>query len=117
MGYMRHHAILVTTWKEEYAAAAHEVAERHCKSVSPVQESAINGYLSFAVFPDGSKEGWDESEEGDKGRAGLIAWLDSQRHSDGSSPFDWVEVQYGDDKRDTLVCAHSDEKHRHEVRR
>jgi hypothetical protein len=77
----------------------------------------INGYWSFAVFPDGSKEGWEASTEGDTGRAAFIAWLDAQRYSDGSSPFNWVEVQYGDDEEITEVTAHSDEKRRKKVRR
>jgi len=81
-------------------------------SVSEVVESPTNSRFSFAVFPDGSKEGWEQSNVGDAQRANLIKWLDRQRYEDGSSPFDWVEVQYGDDNKVTMVIAHSDEEAR-----
>jgi len=122
MGYMRHHGILVTAFNEVQAKAAHAMASAHCIAgghplVSPLHGEVVNGYWSFAVFPDGSKEGWEASAEGDTGRTALISWLDAQRYEDGSSPFDWVEVQYGDDEEITEVTAHSDEKRRKKVRR
>lgn len=102
MGYMRHHAILVSTEigdiYEAYAVAEH----LGCK-LSPVTESTINGVLSFAVFPDGSKEGWEESNTGDLQRKQLKQWLQAQKYEDGSSPFDWAEVQYGDDDGDNRI--------------
>jgi hypothetical protein len=74
--------------------------------------SPINAYSSFMVATDGSKEGWSESDAGDARRKAFIAWLDTQRFEDGSTPFRWVEVQYGDEEGETVVCAHSDEKQR-----
>ncbi len=39
----------------------------------------INGYLSFFVAPDGSKEGWSESQNGDEAREKLTLWLDAEK--------------------------------------
>lgn len=111
MGYMRHHAFLVTTFDQGRAQAAHEKAMGiFGQLVSELNESIVNGYYSFAIFPDGSKEGWGTSDQGDEGRALFRNWLELQRYEDYSSPYDWVwvEVQYGDDNRETRIVADSD---------
>jgi|SRR5216683_3332841 len=106
MGYMRHHAIVVTSYNEKNIKAAHEKAlEIFGDSVTAM----TNGYCSFFIAPDGSKEGWDTSESGDECRTLFIGWLNEQRFEDRSSSFDWVEVQYGDDENETIICRHSDE--------
>jgi hypothetical protein len=117
MGYMRHHAVLVTSWDNKPIEQAHalavELARRygmHESVVSPLSAEVVNGYRSFAVFPDGSKEGWEESQLGDAMRAGLVAHLDSQRHTDGSTPFRWCLVQYGDDDGDNRMLRHDNER-------
>jgi hypothetical protein len=110
MGYMRHHAILITTFSEEDIKSAHEKAvEIFGDTVSEVRESKINGYRSFAVFPDGSKEGWTDSDAGDSQRAQFVAWLNEHRYEDNSTSYDWVEVQYGDDNHETKIINDSDE--------
>ena len=109
MGYMRHHGMLVTTFDKEKAEAAHQKArEIFTFLVSEIRESVINGYYSFAIFPDGSKEDWDDSDLGDGNRAFFKAWLETQRHEDRRTSLDWVEVQYGDDDWDTKIIADSD---------
>lgn len=114
MGYMRHHAICITSCSADYINAAKEEAERLGCTVAGPTPKAINGYRSIFVAPDGSKEGWDDSAEGDRRRAELIDWLHGQAFSDGSSMLDWVEVQYGDDDMETKVCRDSDERCRAE---
>jgi hypothetical protein len=110
MGYMRHHAIVVTGMHGDWIDRAHAEAARIFPWVSPISDEGVNGAKSFFVPPDGSKEGWGESDEGDARRAQFIAWLNAQRYEDQSSPLDWVEVQYADDNLETLVCRHSDER-------
>src|SRR5688500_16035129 len=110
MGYMRHHAVPLTSWDDHTLTEAHslpkdlllqyEVSE---SVLSPVTAGASNGYRSFAVFPDGSKEGWRASAEGDGFRGTFVEYLDAQRHSDGSSNLDWCVVQYGDDDNDNRM--------------
>lgn len=100
MGWMCHHTIVVTSWKEELLTEAHAKAVELGCTASPITPVGVNGYRSFAAFfvaPDGSKEGWDRSDIGDVQRLGLLAWMDQQRYEDGSTALDWVEVQFGED--------------------
>lgn len=120
MGYMRHHAIVVTSWSkhiEQAHAKAHEVFDSEDfpfwtpsadSLVSPIINSLTNGFSSFFIAPDGSKSGWDTSDIGNNRRGEYIAWLEDQRYDDLSSPFDWVEIQYGDDDKNTRVTRDSD---------
>jgi len=80
--------------------------------VTPVVETQMNGYHSFLIAPDGSKEGWEESNAGDARREGWKAWARSQVYDDGSTALKWVEVQYADDNLDTRIVADSDEEMR-----
>jgi hypothetical protein len=113
MGYMCHHAIIVTAG--DYDKADHDLRAAHAKaielgcSVTPITEKVTNGYRSFLVAADGSKEGWPESDRGDSQRAELIAFMETTRYEDLSGPLDWVEVQYGDDDGETKIMRHSDE--------
>lgn len=110
MGYMRHHAIIVTSWNPIRIREARDRAVTlFGKTVSPVVPSSINEYESFFVAPDGSKEGWSESDKGDEERAVFVSWLDAQRYDDHSTWFSWVVVQYGDDEGETRIDRHSDE--------
>ena len=120
MGYMRHHAIVVTSWNSDAIAKAHAEATRVfnviaglpgddlAECVSPVVGSAVNGYRSFFIAPDGSKEGWATSDVGDGARAEFVAWLDAQQYEDRSAYLNWVEVQYGDEEGQTLIVNDSD---------
>jgi hypothetical protein len=117
MGYMRHHAIIVsgTSYQDTTVEQAHKKAceiwgESAPQQVTHILHSRINGYDSFAILPDGSKEGWEDSNTGDERRNAFIAWMESCRYKDRSSPLGWVEVQYDDDEWDTRVTRHSDER-------
>lgn len=69
MGLMRHHAIVVTSWQTETIHEVHELAvATFGRLVTPIVESYTNGYLTFFVGPDGSKEGWDTSDAYDRKR-------------------------------------------------
>jgi len=124
MGYMRHHAIVVTSWRTEplppfvrdradhpTLVQVHGKAQELCGHlVSPILGPFTNGYASFFIAPDGSKEGWDESETGAANRLAFLNWLRQFRFEDGSSYYDWVEVQFGDDEWETKVTADSDSR-------
>ncbi len=110
MGYIRHHTIVVTSWGEHIQPAhAKALGLFGLGAVSPIIDSDRNDYRSFFVAPDGSKEGWDESDDGDTRRAAFIDWLRAQYYGDGSTSVSWVEVQYADDERETKVCGSSDD--------
>lgn len=123
MGYMRHHAIVVTSWDKEALTKAHAQAQKMfdpvsaaCVSkgssvVSAVVDAGLNGYRSFLIAPDGSKEGWPESDAYDLARAEFVKWLNAQRHEDGSTLLQFAEVFFGDSgKERAAVLATSDDK-------
>jgi len=99
MGYMRHHAIIVTGFqKEEIFAAYTEASMMALHPCSPIGP-CVNGYHSFFIPPDGSKEGWEDSLEGDRKRDEFVALLKAKKE-EGKWFFTWAEVQYGDDNGD-----------------
>jgi hypothetical protein len=106
MGYIKHNAIIVTSWKPEMVEQTRAKAEELGMVVSAMAKSRVNGYSSILVAPDGSKEGWEDSAAGDAQRAALRAWLHSQRYEDGSSSMEWCEVSYGSDDQSAEVVTH-----------
>lgn len=97
MGHIVHHAIIVTSSREELFDAAYDIARKIFPYVSPIAPSGINAVRSFFIPPDGSQSGWEGSEAGDARRDEFVQWLEAQRHSDRSSGLKWVEVSYGED--------------------
>ncbi len=97
MGYMVHHAIIVTSEFRDRIMEAHVYAQTVFIEVSMIIRGTANNSCSFFVPPDGSKEGWNESEYGDDRREEFVGYLRAQ---DGLS---WVEVQFGDDEGDNHV--------------
>jgi hypothetical protein len=111
MGYIAHDAVLVTL--SDYVQDRH--AEPSMPDVDAFRASLpeewrplvvgpikalINGYISYAFLPDGSKEGWPPSDAGDEYRDQFAA-LFSFTYEDGSSPFDVVRVRFGGDDWET----------------
>lgn len=88
MGYRRHHAIIVTGCDLKQV---HKKAKKIFPQVSEILPPLINFTESFFIPPDGSKEGWADSNEGDDRRQEFIIYLHRKT-------CDWVEVQYGDDE-------------------
>jgi hypothetical protein len=117
MGYMRHHAIIVTGHGEVIVKARTKALEierevfprdSRIRIVSPLSEVMVNGYQSFVIYPDGSKEGWDISDYGDAIRSRWLGWTEDQRDNDGCARFHWAEVVFGDEDGPTRVSASSD---------
>lgn len=93
MGTIQHHTIIVTGEESRVAAARKRAQaafrDTHAR-VSPVAVAMLNGTASFAVFPDASKEGWAESDDGDAARATFRDWLKE------AGTVSWVEVAFGE---------------------
>ena len=115
MGYIKHNAIIVTGWQEgkvlEARNKAIEIFE-DCfsgeptakpygsKLISEIIPGLINGQSSFFIAPDGSKEGWETSQNGDTAREQFCKWLDSEQ----DNYCDYIEVRFGgDDDYETIV--------------
>lgn len=99
MGWFRNHVIVVQG-DPDLVQAAHAEAARIFPQVSEVITDRHNFKLSFFVPPDGSKEGWAESDHGDTNRREFVAWLRRQVHDDGTAKLQWAEVEFGCSERD-----------------
>lgn len=110
MSHVLHHAIVLTTYDEKRIRAARRHAIAREMSVSDVVRSPFEVYYSLLIGPDGSGEGWPDSDKGDRKRDEFLAWLDAQRFEDGSSPYYWFVVRYGDEP--TRIEAHYHERKR-----
>ncbi len=108
---IRHHAIIVTTANANLLFECYAQAQQLGCQISNIVASCDGHFMSFLVAPDGSSERGGMSHDEDAHRDRLIRWMDQRRDADGDSPFSWVEVQYGDDERQTRVVRHSDEEH------
>ena len=110
MGYIKHHAIVVTGTYGDWAAKAKAEAVKvfsGTASVTSLTGPDLNDTRSFMVAPDGSKEGWEGSDKGDAARDRFIEYLRSQQCEDGSSPLSWAEVVLGSDDREAHVERHT----------
>lgn len=121
MGVISHHFIVVAASYGNFAEEAHRKAVQIFGDpsdglVSPLSSSVTNGSQSFCIFPDGSKEGWGASDDGDARRDEFIGWLNRQRYSDGSTPYKWAEVEVGEcGTEDANDCGASVRRHYFEV--
>ena len=117
MSYTIHDAIIVTTHRMEAAISAREQALLFGLSATDIVESGVNGWMTFLIVPDGSKEGWPESDKGAAAREQWVAWAREQWKAAASPPFDggaflhFVHVAYGDthDEEPKLVDWQPDE--------
>lgn len=117
MGTIRHHAIVVTSHdldhlKEAHAKAVELFATEYFLfggSVASVSEitQATQGYASFVIAPDGSKEFWEHSDHADKGREAFVVYLNGERHADPSmsSGLAWAEAQFGGPNDDDMLLS------------
>jgi hypothetical protein len=112
MGYIAHNAIIVTSWSADAIQRAHaKAAELDCHPTN-VTPARVNGYSSFLIPPDGSKEGWADSAVGDAKRNAWVAWAHENRYEDGSTSLHWVEVRYSaDDSAASIVRSAWSEPH------
>ena len=107
MGYIRRHTIAITGTYGDYIEKAHAFAQGTGAQVSSIMQAPINNERTFYVLPDGSKEGWSESIEGDRRREKIVEYLKSFAYDDGSNPIAWVEVFYGDDDGEAKIISHN----------
>lgn len=98
MGYIAHHAIAVTASDKGNANTGRQKAESMGLQCTDIVGSNTNGYYSFLIIPDGSKEGWDASDKGNHARK---EWCDWARDAYAQNVWlDWVLVRFGGDDPD-----------------
>ncbi len=119
MGYIKHNAIIVTGWQYDKVKQAREKAieifERNFSSepisrpygsilVSEIVSGLTNGQSSFFIAPDGSKEGWDTSVNGDIARKEFCDWL----YNEQDNYCDYIEVRFGGDDENSSIIRTKD---------
>ena len=114
MGHIKHHAIVVTSWQNEHLEEARqkaiEIFEKNFenepyekpyakKLISEITEGLTNGINSFFIAPDGSKEGWETSNNGNNARKEFLDWLQNEE----DNYCDYVEISFGGDEHKTKI--------------
>ena len=108
MGYIKHHGIAVTSDIDELIKQAHTQAKSIFKErASEILNSKTNGYKSFFIAPDGSKEGWEESNNEDLQRETFVKWVNQQAYDDGSNSISFCEFFYGEDNGYSQIENHN----------
>lgn len=119
MGYIKHHTIVVTSWNRNLLEQAQKEARIIFSReffgeyngaddlVSSIVSGVVNSYESFFIAPDGSKESWEASKNGDTARELFIKWINSKAHEDGSNSISYVEVFFGDDNGKAEILNHN----------
>lgn len=111
MGYIKHDAIVVTSWDDKHFAAVHAKAKEllgavpdslgtgEYNYVSEIVDSRMNGQQSFLIAPDGSKEGWDTSTVAEERRAEFLTWLERDARCYATA----LVARFGGDDEDLSV--------------
>ena len=101
MAYIKHHSIVITALEPVFI----KNLIVFCKSIDlkfiGPSKDMMNDYRTICIPPDGSKEGWEDSQIGDRKRELLKRWLKSCEKS--GIFFDWVEVSYSPDNKKSLI--------------
>ncbi len=93
MGIENHNAVIATTWCDEKADDLREWLNNldvYERKLFASAGSWCNGYRTFIMVPDGSNEGWEESNKGNLLREKFINFLKNTGH------WDWIEVGFGE---------------------
>jgi hypothetical protein len=99
MGIENNEAVIATTHSAESAIDVtcwiSGLPEKH-RRLFVQAGSWCNNLTTFLLAPCGSNKDLEEDREAEKLRAKFIEKLCSFDYDDGSSPFDWVEVGFGE---------------------
>ena len=108
MGYIKHNAIIVTGSEEVMDVVFKKAVELFgTKVTKPITGS--NFYQTIVVVPDGSKEGWELSNEFDEWRDEFFHWVTHTTYETRygidnlSSWLDIIEVRFGGDDPDSEI--------------
>lgn len=99
MGVENNECVVATTWNDAAMGKIKEwvlTLSKQEQSLFAFVPALTNGKETLFLAPTGSKKGWSQDKQGEALREQLIARLNSFNYEDGSNPFDWVEVGYGE---------------------
>lgn len=84
--------MVITSAFNEEIKEVRKFAELCNLNPTDIMDSPYNGYMTFFIPPDGSKEGWQPSNDGDEERNRFKRFI-RKRHL----YLDWTEISYGGD--------------------
>lgn len=110
MGYIKHKAIIVTDSNKISIEKVHrkckkiienylkKVEFKHCyvPMLTEIVKSVCNGFYSFMIATDGSKEGWEVSNDMKDVRKDIINYLISKQ-------IEYAYITYGGDSDDKTI--------------
>ena len=99
MGVVNNECIIATTWANELILKLKkwiETLPEDQQSLFAFIPCICNGKKTVVLGPDGSKKGWGEADRGEELRNTFIEKLKEFNYKDGSNPFNYVEVGYGE---------------------
>jgi hypothetical protein len=97
MGYIKHDAIVCTSWKRKHLEQARSKAIKFGLKCTGITDSDMNDYDTFCIIPDGSKEGWETSDKAEEARNKWKKWCEAKT----SFYLNWVHVSFGGDDLDS----------------
>lgn len=98
MGTVNHNAVIATTWSDEQLEKIQDwiALLPNDQHELFVVGNEVSGYQTIVLVPDGCREGAAGSNEYDALRDRFIKQLSKVTYPDGSSPWAWVEVGFGE---------------------
>lgn len=103
MGRIKHNAIIVTCGQDIVSIVWDKANEVFESKVTNIVSGVSNDYFSFLIVPDGSKEGWNNSDKWDSKRDYYFKWLEEYELTDSNlkgiigTYVDCIEVYFGGD--------------------
>ena len=99
MGIENNECVIATTWDNKAVDSIRlwvDTLEFSHQALFAFLPSLVNGKQTIVLAPDGSKKGWDTAKKGDTLRKSFIKKIEKFDYEDGSNPFNFVEVGYGE---------------------
>ncbi len=96
MGYMKHHGMAITSDNKELLLKVRNEAIHifgNDNLLTDIVSSPLGGYSSFFVAPDGSYEGYEESDLGNRHRALLLTYINTLSTDEGDGNW-YSDVRY-----------------------
>jgi len=111
---IKHHSIIITAHDQEFIRQIRVKiidlvkvgveASNGVKLIGEITESLINNYYTLVVYPDGSKEGHETSDDWDIVRKKIIDLLVLHNKNHPDNPVNYIEVSFGaDDGKAAIV--------------
>ncbi len=99
MGVENNECVIATTWEDDAVQAIKEwvaTLDEEVRSLFAFVPGTMNGRTTIFLAPCGGKKGWGEDRRVAVLRKDFIAKIETFNYDDGSGPFDWVEVGWGE---------------------